>query len=374
MGLLDKLKGEFIDIIEWTDDSRDTLVYRFQRYDNEIKNGAKLTVREGQFALFVNEGKLADVFKPGLHTLDTKNLPILSTLLGWKHGFSSPFKAEVYFVNTRPFTNVKWGTPTPWLYNDPEMGPVKLRAHGNFEFRVSAPPVFLRHLIGTSGMINIEDVQNTLRGELIAEIGDAIGETKIPVGDMLANFKELGQKITTLASTRISQTFGLELLKLQFASIDLPPEYDQILKKRAEMKAFGVNYMQLQAGAAMEQAAQNSSGMAGLGAGVGAGVGIGQMMGQAFQTMGQPAVAAAPGVVGAPTPPPLPLQEQYFVAMDGQQQGPFDQQTLRQLVQTGRLTAQTLVWKQGMAAWTAAAQVPAIAAILTSMPPPLPKG
>lgn len=370
MGLFDKLKGEFIDIIEWTDDSRDTLVYRFERYDNEIKNGAKLTVREGQCAIFVNEGKLADVFKPGMHTLETKNLPILSTLLGWKYGFSSPFKAEVYFVNTRPFTNMKWGTPSPWLYNDPEMGPVKLRAHGNFEFKVVDPPVLLRHLIGTSGVINVEEVQNTLRGELIAEIGDAIGETKLPVGDMLANFKELGQKITTLTAPRMAQTFGLELLKLQFGSIDLPPEYDQILKKRAEMKSFGVNYMQLQAGAAMENAASNPGGMAGLGAGVGAGVGIGQMMGQAFQGLGQPPAAAA---AGAAMPPPLPQGEQFFVALDGQQQGPFAVDALRQLVQSGRLGQQTLVWKQGMPAWTAANQVPALQSLFQAMPPPLPK-
>src|SRR5574344_2648789 len=137
MGLLDKLRGEFIDIIEWIDDSNDTMVYRFERYQNEIKNGAKLTVREGQVAVFINEGQLADVFQPGMYTLNTQNLPILATLKGWKYGFNSPFKAEVYFVSTKQFVDLKWGTPNPVMLRDPEFGPIRIRAFGNYSIQVT---------------------------------------------------------------------------------------------------------------------------------------------------------------------------------------------------------------------------------------------
>jgi len=150
MGLWDKIKGEFIDIVEWLDDTQDTLVYRFERYGNEIKYDAKLTVREGQSAVFVNEGQLADVFPPGMYSLTTKNLPILSTLKGWKHGFESPFKAEVYFVSTRQFTDLKWGTKNPVMLRDPEFGPVRIRAFGTYALRVSDPAKFLREVVGTS--------------------------------------------------------------------------------------------------------------------------------------------------------------------------------------------------------------------------------
>lgn len=368
MGLFDKLKGELVDIVEWLDDSRDTLVHRFERHQNEIKYGAKLTVREGQTAVFVNEGKIADVFKPGMYTLETRNLPVISTLKGWKHGFNSPFKAEVYFINTRPFPNMKWGTPSPWLYNDPEMGPVKVRAHGSYEIRVGDPAQFLRHLIGTSGYVDTETIADTLRGELISEIGDAVGETRMPVGDMLANFKELGAKVLELVKGRLVSTYGLEILKIQFGSVDLPPEYDAILRKRAEMKSFGVNYMQLQTGAAMESAASNPGGMAGLGAGMGAGMGIGQAMGQVMAGgMGQ-----QPAAQGHGAPPPIPQAESFFVAVNGQQQGPFDLATLGNMARGGQLSRESLVWKQGMSGWMAASQVPQLAGLFAGMPPPLP--
>src|SRR6059058_4613067 len=149
MGLLNKIKGEFVDIVEWTDDTRDTIVWRFPRYDNEIKNGAQLVVRESQVAVFVNEGQIADVFQPGTVSLETKNLPILSTLKGWKYGFSSPFKAEVYFVSTRQWTDQKWGTQNPFMIRDPEFGPVRIRAYGTYVMRVSDPAVFLRQLVAT---------------------------------------------------------------------------------------------------------------------------------------------------------------------------------------------------------------------------------
>ena len=146
MGIFDKLRGEFIDIIEWTDDTQDTIVYRFERHNNEIKSGAKLTVRESQVAVFVNEGQIADVFTPGMYTLTTENLPILSTLKGWKYGFNSPFKAEVYFVNTKRFTDLKWGTANPIMMRDADFGVVRVRAFGSYAMRVSDAARFLKEL------------------------------------------------------------------------------------------------------------------------------------------------------------------------------------------------------------------------------------
>jgi membrane protease subunit (stomatin/prohibitin family) len=151
MGLWDKLRGELIDIIEWLDPSNDTMVYRFERRGNEIKYGAKLTVREGQAAVFVNEGQIADVFPPGMYTLETSNLPIVSTLQGWKYGFESPFKAEVYFCSTRRFTDLKWGTKNPVMLRDPEFGPIRLRAFGAYAMRVSDPGTFIKEIVGTDG-------------------------------------------------------------------------------------------------------------------------------------------------------------------------------------------------------------------------------
>ena len=156
MDIWKKLTGELIDIVEWLDDSRDTLVYRFERHNNEIKYGAKLVVREGQSAVFINEGQLADVFKPGTHTLETQNIPILSTLKGWKYGFNSPFKAEVYFVNTRQFTDLKWGTMNPIMLRDPEFGPLRLRAFGTYAMKVTDPGTLVKEIAGTNGRLTVD--------------------------------------------------------------------------------------------------------------------------------------------------------------------------------------------------------------------------
>src|SRR5215470_5463091 len=175
MGLIDKIRGEFIDIVEWLDDSRDTLVWRFPRHDNEIKMGAQLVVRESQTAVFVNEGQLADVFGPGTYTLETQNLPVLTTLKGWKYGFHSPFKAEVYFVNTRQFTDLKWGTQNPIIVRDPEFGPVRLRAFGSYTLRVVQPGPFLKELVGTDPLFKTDEVTGFLRQNILAKLPTLLG-------------------------------------------------------------------------------------------------------------------------------------------------------------------------------------------------------
>src|ERR1700733_10283125 len=182
MGLIDKLRGEFIDIIEWTEPSQnDVLAYRFPRYQNEIKIAARLVVREGQNAVFVNEGQLADVFKPGTYTLTTQNMPILSTLKGWKYGFNSPFKAEVYFISTKRYTDLKWGTQNPIMLRDPEFGPVRVRAFGTYAFQVSDPATFLRQLVATDPSFESYEIATQLRNTIVARFVDAIGQAKIAV-------------------------------------------------------------------------------------------------------------------------------------------------------------------------------------------------
>ncbi len=206
MGIWDKLRGELIDIIEWIDDTRDTMVYRFARYDNEIKYGAKLVVRESQVAAFVNEGRLADVYSPGTYTLETQNMPILSTLRGWKYGFNSPFKAEVYFISTRAFTGRKWGTKNPIMLRDSEFGPVRLRAFGTYGIKVSDPGTFLKQFVGTDGRFTVDELGDQLRDMVVARFTDILGESKIPALDLAANQDELGKFVSdrmTAMSTRM---------------------------------------------------------------------------------------------------------------------------------------------------------------------------
>lgn len=364
MGLWDKLRGELIDIIEWTDSTRDTMVYRFQRYDNEIKYGAKLIVRESQMAAFVNEGRLADVFHPGTYTLETKNVPILSTLQGWKYGFSSPFKAEVYFVSTRTFTGRKWGTKNPIMLRDPEFGPVRLRAFGTYGLRVSDPPTFLRQIVGTDHRFTVDELGDQLRDMVVARFADILGESKLPVLDMAGNQDELGKFVTDRMRSDFAQ-FGIEVVGLVVENISLPPEVEAALDKRTSMGVIGnLNaYTQFQAANAMEQAAKNPAG--GL-AGAGLGVGMGYAMAnQLNQTLSAGA--------GPQTPPPLPTQTTWYIAVNNQQAGPFSVEQLREQVTSGQVTRQTLVWRTGMANWTAAEGVVDLQGLFAVVPPPLPK-
>lgn len=368
MGLFDKLRGEFIDIIEWTDDSNDTMVYRFERYDNEIKYNAKLVVRESQTAVFINMGQLADVFKPGMYELKTENLPILSTLQGWKYGFHSPFKAEVYFVNMRRFTDLKWGTKNPIMLRDPEFGPIRLRAFGTYTVRVNEPSTFIKEIVGTDGHFTTDEINDQLRNIVVSRFSDAVAESKIPVLDLAANYDEMGDFVLKKIADEF-KAYGLELPKLLVENISLPPAVEEALDKRSSMGIVGnlQQYTQFQAANAMEDAAQNPGGMAGGGMGMGMGFAMANQMGQAMTNpqQGQP---AQPG--GGP--PPLPTAPQFYAALGGQQAGPFDAASLKLKVQTGEITQETLVWKQGMAAWTAAGEVPDMAAFFQQMPPPLP--
>lgn len=369
MSLWAKLKGELIDIIEWLDDSKDTLVYRFERYGNEIKYGAQLTVREGQVAVFVNEGELADVFGPGLYELETSNVPILSTLQGWKYGFESPFKAEVYFVSTRQFTDRKWGTKNPIMLRDPEFGVVRLRAFGTYALRVKDPAVLIREIVGTNAHFTTDDITNQLRNLIVSRFTDILGENKIPALDLAANYSELSDFITQKIQPEFEE-YGLALTKLLIENISLPPAVEEAMDNRSSMGVIGnlQAYTQFQAAQAMEEAAKNPAG-GGAGSGMGLGMGF-AMANQMANAFGQQQTTTSAPQAG---PPPLPTQTTaFYAALDGKQAGPFDQATLQQYAAGGQLTRETLVWKQGMAAWTPAGQVSELADLFAATPPPLP--
>jgi membrane protease subunit (stomatin/prohibitin family) len=375
MGLMDKLRGEFIDIVEWLDDTRDTIVWRFPRYDNEIKMGAKLVVRESQTAVFVNEGQVADAFTPGTYTLETQNLPILSTLRGWKYGFNSPFKAEVYFVNTRLFTDLKWGTQNPVIVRDPEFGMVRLRAFGAYAARVIDATKLLRELVGTDPQFRTEEVQEYLRQMIVSRLGSALASAGIPMLDLAAQQQTIGSRIGAILSEDLAAV-GLTIPTFIIENISVPPEVEAALDKRTQMGILGDlgRYTQFQAANAVEAAANNPGG-AGEGVGLGMGMAMGQQMAQAFgrQDQQQPQAQGQGGQQAQSGPPPLPGQEaQWYLGVDGRQEGPLTTTALADQARAGALTPTTLVWKAGMGAWTAAKDVPEVAAVLGAVPPPLP--
>ncbi len=364
MGLLDKIRGEFIDIIEWTDTSNDSMVYRFQRHDNEIKMGAKLTVREGQVAVFISKGKIADIYEPGMYTLETDNMPILSTILGWKYGFHSPFKAEVYFISTRRFTDLKWGTKHPITMRDPEFGPVRLRAFGTYVIKVTDPGTFIREIVGTDGHFTTDEITDQLRNLIVSRFADIIGESKIPILDMAANYDELGTFVTGKIKDDFAK-YGLDVMKMLVENISLPEAVEAALDKRTSMGVIGdlSKYTQFQTANAMEEAAKNPGGMAAGGMGMGMGFAMANQMGQAMPA--QPAQQPQ-------SPPPLPAAVQFHIAIEGRQSGPFDMATLQNYINAGQLTGETLVWKQGMVNWTRADQVVELKTLFGAVPPPLP--
>ncbi|RMD94805.1 MAG: antifreeze protein, partial [Alphaproteobacteria bacterium] len=268
MGILDFLSGEFIDVIEWTDDTRDTLVWRFEREGHAIKYGAKLTVRPGQVAVFVHEGEVADVFPPGLYMLETSNLPILTTLQHWDHGFESPFKSEVYFVSTTRFADLRWGTRNPVMLRDPEFGPVRIRAFGTYAIRVRDAARFLVEIVGTDGEFTMDEIAFQLRNIIVAEFSRAIAASGIPVLDMAANTADLGRLVAAAIAPQLAE-YGLEMPEFHVENISLPEAVEKVLDARSSMGIVGDlgRYTQFQAAQAMTEAARNPAGAMGAGLG-----------------------------------------------------------------------------------------------------------
>lgn len=366
MGIIDKVKGELLDIIQWLDDSDDTLVYRFERYNNEIKYHAKLVVREGQVAVFINEGKLADVFRPGTYSLETSNLPVLATLQGWKYGFESPFKAEIYFCSTRQFTNLKWGTPGPCTMRDPEFGAVRVTAYGLYSLRIKTPELFIREVVGTDGTFSTGSIEDNLRGKIGTRIKEVMPEAGIPIIDLESKVIQLGETL----KNRIVPAFeklGLDLVEVQIQDIGLPEEVEKAIDKAGAMRVIGdiQSYTQYETASAIRDAANNPGGLAAAGVGVGMGFGMGgQIAGAMAGNISHP--------VGLPLPPPLPADAQFYVALDGRQSGPYNLFALQKMAQSGQLTRESLVWKQGLPSWDAAGQQHELDLLFGTVPPSIP--
>ncbi len=372
MGIMDKIKGELVDIIEWIDDSRSTLAWRFPRYHNEIKNGAQLIVREGQEAVFVYRGALADRFAPGHYELTSENLPILGTLQGWKHGFNSPFRSEVYFINTRPVTDMRWGTPQPVTVRDPDFKMVQVRANGLCVVKIDNAEIFLKEVIGTDSNVDIEEITELLRRVITLAFSDMVLETGLGAIDLQGRQVELSAKLRDFVAERVDDEYGLSIPDITM-NISLP---DEITAAMTRGVARGVEeggfldnvgdlgrYQQAKQADAMLAAAQNPGGGGTMGDMMGMGMGLamaGQMANQMTSAV-QPAAA----------PPPLPGAQTFHVEMGGQAQGPFTVAQIQSGVANGQVTAQSLVWTNGMAAWAAASTVAALQPLFAA-PPPLP--
>ncbi len=378
MGLFEKIRNELVDIIEWIDDSRSTLAWRFPRYQNEIKNGAQLIVREGQKAVFVYRGALADQFDPGHYELKSENLPILSTLQGWKYGFDSPFRSEVYFINTRPVTDIRWGTPQPVTVRDPDFKMVQVRANGLCVVKIADTEVFLKEVIGTDSEVEADEISELLRRVISMAFSDLVLASGLGAIDLQGRQVELSQKLREFVVERVDDEYGLDIPEITM-NISLPDEITQAMTRGVargvEQSGFQENidlnkYQQAQAADAMVAAAGNPGGSA-MGDMMQMGMGVAmanQMAGQMGNVFGGQQ-AAAPAPAGGP--PPLPGQTMYHVDQGGAPSGPFNVAQLQHGVSTGQVTATTLVWANGMAAWAQAGTVPELAAIFNT-PPPMP--
>jgi len=366
MGLFDKLRAELIDIIEWVDDSKHTLVWRFPRYQNEIKNGAQLIVRPGQIAIFVHRGQIADVFEPGHYELKTDNLPILSTIAGWKYGFNSPFRAEVYFVSTKQLTDLKWGTPNPIMMRDPEFGPIRIRAFGTYAVKAVNAKALLNELVGTDKEFGADAVTELLRSIIISTLAEILGKANIAALDLAAKYNEFGEMLRKAVQEKIDDEYGLEIPQLFIVNISLPEAVEKAMDTRTSIGVIGDlgKFQQYQMGQAMTAAAENPAG-----GGAAAGMGLGMGMAMAGRMMQPGMFPGSPAGGMAPPAPPA----QWHVAVNGQTQGPYGADQLAAGIAAGQVNASTLVWTAGMTNWMAAGQVPQLAgAFGPPAPPPAP--
>ena len=300
MAILDFIKKQFIDIIEWTDDSRDTLSFRFPDEDKEIKNGAQLIVRESQVAQFVYLGQFGDTFPPGKYALTTDNIPVLTDLKGWKYGFESPFKADVYYVVTRLFTGNKWGTANPVMMRDADFGIVRLRAYGTYDFRVVDVKKFLKEVAGTDDQFRLDEFNDTMRSRIVSVFTDALASAKIPALDVASRYGELGGALLPLINPAIGEKYGLEMTTFIVENVSVPPEVEAAIDKRSSMAAVGNlnDYVKYQMAQGMGQGGDGGVG------GLGAQVAVGMAMAQ--QMMNQTGGIMAQQTPGIPSPPPPP--------------------------------------------------------------------
>jgi excisionase family DNA binding protein len=300
MGLMDFLKGELIEIIEWTDDSRDTLSYRFPDDDKAIKNGAQLIVRESQQVQFVYLGEFGDTFGPGKHTLTTDNIPILTRLKSWKYGFSSPFKADVYYLTTRLFTGNKWGTANPIMMRDDDLGVVRARAFGTYDFRIIEPRLFLKEVAGSDHNFRVDEFADTMRSRIVSVFADALSSAKVPVFDVASRYTELGEALQPLINPVLAAKYGIELASFVIENVSVPPEVEQAIDKRSSMNVVGNlnDYIKFQ----MAQGMEKGGGSGGAATELAVGLSIAQ---QIMQQQGMPAGTAKAATASAVVLPDL---------------------------------------------------------------------
>ena len=301
MGLMDFIRGELLEIIEWTDDSRDTLSYRYPDDDKAIKNGAQLIVRESQVVQFVATGQYADLFGPGKHTLSTQNIPVLSRIMGWKYGFESPFKCDVYYLNTRLFTGNKWGTANPVMMRDADFGVVRLRAFGTYDFRIVDPPTFLREVAGTDQNFRLDEFADTMRSRLVSVFTDALAGAKVPALDVAGRYGELGDALLPLVNEAMRAKYGLEVTSFLIENVSVPPEVEQAIDARSSMGVVGNlnDYVKFQMAKGMGQGGEGAAAAA-----APAQMAVGFAMAQEMaKGMAQPAQAAAPAAAPAAAAP-----------------------------------------------------------------------
>lgn len=373
--------AQFLEVMEWLDNTKDTIVWRFPVFNQAITDKSKVVVREGQAAVFQAEGRLSDVFGPGTYTLDTKNTPILSFFTSIAYSLNYPYKGDVYFVSTRQFTDNGWGTATPIMMRDAEFGPVRIRAYGIYSFRITDPAAFIRQIVGTDGLFTTDEISGQIKRKLVSALADTVGQSKIPVLDLAANYMDLADKLRERMNPQFSEGMGITLTDFTIQNISLPEEVEKALDTRTKMGVLGNldAYAKLQmtdaSADAMRRAASNP-GLAGMPMAMGVGFGLGNQMGA---TMGQ--AMAGPGAFNPQTgmqgpgvmPPPLPMAAAYHYS------GPGGQSQLSLNDVAAKVAADPggahMVWMAGWPGWKAAKEVAEIAALLPPppvAPPPLP--
>ena len=296
---MDFIKGELIEIIEWTDDSRDTLSYRAPDQDREIKRGAQLIVRESQVAQFMYLGQYGDTFNPGRYTLSTHNIPILTTLQGWKYGFETPFKADVYYVTTRLFTGNKWGTSNPVMLRDQDFGIVRVRAFGTYDFRIVDAKRFLKEVAGTDDRFRLDEFSDVMRSRIVSVFSEALAASKVPVLDVATRYTELGDALLPLINPVLRQKYGLEMVSFVLENVSVPAEVEQAVDKRSSMAAVGNlnDFVKYQMAQGLEK---GGAGAGGIGAEMAVGLAVAQqMLNQPGGIMAQATPAAGVSAAGS---------------------------------------------------------------------------
>jgi membrane protease subunit (stomatin/prohibitin family) len=381
MSLWDTLKqhagAQFLDVIQWLDDTNNTLVWRFPVFNQAITDNSKLVVREGQAAVFISEGQMSDVFGPGTYNLDTRNTPIVGFFKSIAYAMNYPYKGDIYFVSTRQFTDNKWGTPNPIMMRDAEFGPVRIRAFGIYSFKLTDPATFLRQIVGTDGLFTTDEITGQLKRKLVSGLADTIGQARIPVLDLAASYMSLGDQLRDRLNPTFKEGMGVTLTDFTIENVSLPEEVEKALDTRTKMGVLGNldAYAKLQAADSIKTAAANP-GMGGVGVGMGVGFGMGNMMGQ--QMAGAAGVGQFnphQGMMGppSPAPPPVPSAAKFHYS------GPSGQAELTGAEIVGRITqnrsADHMVWAAGWPGWKSWREVPELANQVPpeqAAPPPVP--